>query len=497
MLPWGAKVGVLGRNGAGKTTLLGMISGTVPPTAGEIRRSGSISWPLGFSGSFHPDLTGAQNVRFVARIYGMDTEAMIDFVDDFAELGEFMDMPLRSYSSGMQARLAFGMSMGVAFDWYLVDEITAVGDTALPQKSLAPSRPGSPRRGILFTSHSPATIRSYCTSGLVIERGQARYYPDSRRRSPSTRHRCSSRLIVIPLAFGGREGSMARRRIGQEVFGFAAGGGRNAGLDELGRSIDWGALDALLKEIYAAGKGEPAWPPLALFKALLLGVWHDLSDVRLAEALDDRASFRRFCGFASSEATPERTAFVRFRRELVARRLDGKLFAAVVRQLEGKGLVVKTGTLIDATVIGAASKDDGEAAWNAYAGRPAVKGYKAHVSTDEAGGIVRKVVVTPANVHDSQGLVPVLPRHPGRVYADAAYDSADLRERIRARGGRPHIVRRIHKRSRPALNAAKAAWNATIRPVRCRIEKVFGTTKRSYGLRRARYLGLAKVTLQV
>ena len=128
---------------------------------------------------------------------------------------------------------------------------------------------------------------------------------------------------------------MARRRIGQEVFGFAAGGGRNAGLDELGRSIDWGALDALLKDVYAAGKGEPAWPPLALFKALLLGVWHDLSDVRLAEALDDRASFRRFCGFASSEATPERTAFVRFRRELVARRLDGKLFAAVVRQLEG------------------------------------------------------------------------------------------------------------------------------------------------------------------
>ena len=188
---------------------------------------------------------------------------------------------------------------------------------------------------------------------------------------------------------------------------------------------------------------------------------------------------------------------MRYRRELVARRLDGKLFAAVVRQLEGRGLVVKTGTLIDATVIGAASKDDGEAAWNAYAGRPAVKGYKAHVSTDEAGGIVRKVVVKPANVHDSQGLVPVLPQHPGRVYADAAYDSADLRERIRARGGRPHIVRRIHKRSRPALNAAKAAWNATIRPVRCRIEKVFGTTKRSYGLRRARYLGLAKVTLQV
>ncbi len=291
---------------------------------------------------------------------------------------------------------------------------------------------------------------------------------------------------------------MSRRRIGQETFGFAGSKGRrHAGLDELNRSIDWSPLETLLGDIYAAEKGEPAWPPLALFKALLLGVWHDLSDVKLAEALDDRASFRRFCGFAANEATPERTAFVRFRRELVARELDAKLFKAVVRQLEAKGLVVKTGTLIDATVIGAASKDDGEAGWNAYVGRPAVRGYKAHVATDEDGGIVRKVTVTAANVHDSQGLVPVLPRHPGRVYADAAYDHASLRARIRALGGRPHIARRIDKRSRPALNAAKAAWNAAIRPVRCRIEKVFGTTKRSYGLRRARYLGLAKVTLQV
>jgi transposase, IS5 family len=188
---------------------------------------------------------------------------------------------------------------------------------------------------------------------------------------------------------------------------------------------------------------------------------------------------------------------VRFRRELVARGLDGKLLAAVVGQLKAKGLTVKTGTLVDATVIPAASKDDEEAGWNAYPGRPAVKGYKAHVATDEDGGIVCKVVVTPANVHDSQGFVPVLPRHPGRVYADAAYDNASLSAHVRARGGRPCIARRIDKRSRPELNAAKAAWNAVIRPVRCRIEKVFGTTKRSYGLRRARYLGLEKVSLQV
>lgn len=177
-LPSGATIGVLGRNGAGKSTLLGMVAGTAHPNRGQILRHASISWPLGFSGSFHPDLTGAQNVRFVARIYGMDTDALVDYVQDFAELGEFMDMPVRAYSSGMKARLAFGMSMGISFDWYLVDEVTAVGDTAFKRKSLAVFKSRLKDAGLLMVSHSTGTIRGYCASGLVLEGGTARYFED-------------------------------------------------------------------------------------------------------------------------------------------------------------------------------------------------------------------------------------------------------------------------------------------------------------------------------
>lgn len=177
-LPWGAKVGLLGRNGAGKTTLLAMVAGTAKPEAGRILRQGRISWPLGFGGSFHGELTGAQNVRFVARIYGVDTDALVATVADFAELGAFMDMPVRAYSSGMKARLAFGMAMGIAFDWYLVDEITAVGDSRFRRKSLGVFRTRLRDAGLLMTSHSATTIRAYCTSGLVLERGRARYFAD-------------------------------------------------------------------------------------------------------------------------------------------------------------------------------------------------------------------------------------------------------------------------------------------------------------------------------
>lgn len=164
---------------------------------------------------------------------------------------------------------------------------------------------------------------------------------------------------------------MGRRRIGQETFSFSAAGDRpRSSLDELSNLIDWTAIERHVSLISCAAKGEPAWPPLALFKAMLLAVWYDLSDVKLAEALDDRASFRRFCGFSASEPTPERTAFVRFRKALVDHKLDKPLFEAITGQLKAKAIRVKTGTLVDATIIASASEDDGEAHWVTCGRRP-------------------------------------------------------------------------------------------------------------------------------
>src|SRR5215208_2804604 len=235
---------------------------------------------------------------------------------------------------------------------------------------------------------------------------------------------------------------MARRRIGQEYLRLCdCQSSRTGSLDVVQGLIDWAAIDRHLALIYASAQGEQAWPPLAVFKALLRAVWYDLSEVRLAEALDDRASFRRFCGFAAEEPTPERTAFVRFRRALLARHLDRVLFAAVTDQIDAQGVTVKTGTLVDATLIASASiKSDDEARWAGHRRKKPVHGYKAHIATDETGGLVRSVEVTTANVHDGTMLDAVLPSDPGEVYADSA-DAADrFTDVIRTRGGVPRVV---------------------------------------------------------
>jgi IS5 family transposase len=290
---------------------------------------------------------------------------------------------------------------------------------------------------------------------------------------------------------------MARRRIGQEDFMARPEPRAGSSLTELAALLDWTEIDRALAGISAAEKGERGWPPLALFRALLIATWHDLSDVRLAEALDDRASFRRFCGFATTEATPERTAFVRFRAELVCRGLDRLLFDLVTRQLDARGLVVHTGTLVDATLIASASiRHDGEARWAGHRRRKPVHGYKAHIATDQEAGLIRRVAVTTANVHDAAELEALLPDTPGDVYGDSAFAGSRPEAAIRARGGTPRVVHTGTWGGPPAL-ARLQAHNATVRRIRARIEKVFGTCKRCYGLRQMRWLGLAKAGLQV
>ena len=178
VFPTGVAVALLGRNGAGKSTLLQMIAGTMEPDFGMITSTGSISWPVGFAGSFHRDLTGAQNTRFVARVYGIDTDALSAFVEDFAELGDHFHMPLRTYSAGMKSRLSFGVSMGIRFDTYLIDEVTAVGDAAFKQKSSEVFLERLRSSGAIRVSHGMAKVRELCTAGAVLEDGILTYFDD-------------------------------------------------------------------------------------------------------------------------------------------------------------------------------------------------------------------------------------------------------------------------------------------------------------------------------
>ncbi|KHA50385.1 ABC transporter ATP-binding protein [Sulfitobacter geojensis] len=176
--PTGASVALLGRNGAGKSTLLKLIAGTIRPTSGRVLSTGSISYPVGFQGSFHPDLTGVQNTRFVARLYGVDSDGLVRFVEDFAGLGAHFRMPLRTYSAGMKSRLSFGVSMGIPFDTYLVDEVTSVGDGAFRHKSVQVFDKRNETAGAIVVTHSAPMVRRLCNMAAVLERGQLHFYED-------------------------------------------------------------------------------------------------------------------------------------------------------------------------------------------------------------------------------------------------------------------------------------------------------------------------------
>ena len=178
VFPTGHSVALLGRNGAGKSSLLRMIAGTMLPTSGRILSDGTVSWPVGFAGSFHKELTGAQNVHFVARIYGVDTNALSDYVEDFSELGVNYHKPFGTYSSGMRSRLAMGTSMGIKFDTYLVDEVTSVGDAAFKAKSQAIFLDRMRNSSAIVVSHSMPFVRKTCTMGTVLHRGELKLFDD-------------------------------------------------------------------------------------------------------------------------------------------------------------------------------------------------------------------------------------------------------------------------------------------------------------------------------
>lgn len=167
----GERVGILGRNGAGKSTLIRLMSGAELPTSGVVRRGMSVSWPLAFGGAFQGSLTGYDNLRFICRIYGVDPENKIGFVEEFSELGLYLREPVKTYSSGMRARLAFAISMVIEFDCFLIDEIVSVGDARFHEKCHHELFERRGDRAMIIVSHDPLYIREHCTRASVLSAG--------------------------------------------------------------------------------------------------------------------------------------------------------------------------------------------------------------------------------------------------------------------------------------------------------------------------------------
>ena len=177
-LPKGEKIGILGRNGAGKSTLIRLISGVEPPSEGEIKRTMSISWPLAFSGAFQGSLTGMDNLRFICRIYTLDIDYVKNFTEEFSELGQYLYEPVKRYSSGMKARLAFALSLAVEFDCYLIDEVIAVGDSRFAEKCRYELFEKRKERSIILVSHSHSAMKQYCDNAMVLENGHMHTFED-------------------------------------------------------------------------------------------------------------------------------------------------------------------------------------------------------------------------------------------------------------------------------------------------------------------------------
>ena len=168
----GRNMGILGRNGAGKSTLIRLLSGAEQPTSGRIHRGMSVSWPLAFTGAFHANLTGLDNLKFVCRVYGVDWKPLVPFVEDFTELGVYFREPVVHYSVGMTMRLAFALSMAIEFDCFLIDEGLSVGDSRFGDRCHVELFQKRKDRAFILVSHDPNIIKAYCERACVLHRGQ-------------------------------------------------------------------------------------------------------------------------------------------------------------------------------------------------------------------------------------------------------------------------------------------------------------------------------------
>jgi transposase, IS5 family len=298
-----------------------------------------------------------------------------------------------------------------------------------------------------------------------------------------------------------------RRELGQLSLadGLVEGAGRNRQLERIAALVDWVAFERLLGEVYAAPVGRPSYGPLVLLRCLLLQQWYRLSDPGLEEALSDRLSFRRFVGLALTDPVPDHSTLSRFRSELVRRGLSERLLAELNRQLDTRGLMVKTGTLIDASLVAAdgrrprqgepvEGRSDRDATWNAMPEKP-LFGYKAHVAVDQGSGLVRRAILTPANVADKTPFLDLVQGDERMVYADKGYESRWFRERLVEQGIADGVMRCDFQRRR--LTPDDHARNRMLAPLRAPVERTFAILKRWYGYRRVRYRSLVKNVLQL
>ena len=299
---------------------------------------------------------------------------------------------------------------------------------------------------------------------------------------------------------------MPRRVIGQLgwVDGELAKRGerRPDDLAKIAKLVDWQPFAQLLAGVNAATKGEASYPPLMMFKVLLLQRWYTLSDPEMEAALWDRVSFMRFVGLSLSDETPDHSTIWRFRQKLEQGGLAERLFAELMRQLDGRGVVIKQGTLIDASIVSSAARrpkmDEGQvspADPDARFGatnerRRFVFGYKLHVAVDQGSSLIRRLLLTTANVQDVSVAGALLPAQAGTVYGDRAYDSTALRAQLAENGFGDGLMRRA-RRGHP-LDPAEIEHNHALSLVRRTVEKVFGTFKRSYGFARMRYFNAAR-----